>query len=71
MVPVQFNNDFQGEYKAERGYCTEPFTMMPAANKEDRYQCCGSGSASGSGSAFIWLSWIRIRIGIVDPDPGG
>jgi hypothetical protein len=64
MVPVQFNNDFQGEYKAER-YCTEPFTMMPAANKEDRYQCCGSGSA------FIWLSWIRIRIGIVDPDPGG
>ncbi len=22
------------------------------------------------GSAFIWLSWIRIRIGNVDPDPG-
>jgi hypothetical protein len=21
-------------------------------------------------SAFIWLSWIRIRIGNVDPDPG-
>ncbi len=27
-------------------------------------QCCGSGSA------LIWLSWIRIRIGNADPDPG-
>jgi hypothetical protein len=22
------------------------------------------------GSALIWLSWIRIRIGNADPDPG-
>jgi hypothetical protein len=27
-------------------------------------QCCRSGSA------MIWLSWIRIRIGNADPDPG-
>jgi hypothetical protein len=27
-------------------------------------QCCGSGSA------FNWLSWIRIRIGNAQPDPG-
>jgi hypothetical protein len=26
--------------------------------------CCGSGSA------LIWQSWIRIRIGNADPDPG-
>ncbi len=26
--------------------------------------------STGSGSAFIWLSWIRIRIGNADPDPG-
>ncbi len=26
--------------------------------------CCGSGSA------LFWRSWIRIRIGIADPDPG-
>jgi hypothetical protein len=29
--------------------------------------CCGSDPHR---SAFIWLSWIRIRIGNADPDPG-
>ncbi len=28
------------------------------------FQCCGSGSA------LIWLSWIWIRVGNSDPDPG-
>jgi len=33
------------------------------------HHCCGSGSAP-HGSIFIWLSWIRIRIGNADPDSG-
>jgi hypothetical protein len=28
------------------------------------YQCCGSGFA------VVWLSWIRIRIGYAESDPG-
>ncbi len=31
---------------------------------DPEHWCCGSGSA------FTWLSWIRIRIGNADPDPG-
>ncbi len=46
-------------------------TGVLARKKRGFRQGFGSGSVSGSGSAWIRSCWIRIRIQIADPDPGG